>query len=289
MPLKFSERLRADLLLFLVAVIWGGAFVPLRLAGLAGSVLVFNGLRFLLAVLVLLPFAWRKIRLTRSFLAWTLAAGAVLFIGSALQQQGLRYTTAGNAGFMTSLYVVLVPFLLWAGWRERPSWLALAAVALAVGGAFLLSTGGESFRLQLGDAYELAGTLFWALHVVLLGKFAARFDALAFAVGQFAVCGLLNLAFGLPFEGFSLPLALQVSGAIVFTAIFSIAFGYTGQVWAQRHTPPTDAALLMSLEAVFAVLFGWLLLAEQLSILQGLGCALIFSAVLLAQLRTGFS
>src|SRR6266508_6620377 len=109
-------------------------------------------------------------------------AGFILFMGSALQQLGLLYTTAGNAGFITSLYVVLVPVVLFLIWRERLHWLVLVAVALAGVGAFLLSTAG-SFEIRAGDSLELFGGLFWTFHVIVLGKYAARFESMSFSVG----------------------------------------------------------------------------------------------------------
>ncbi|NOY99241.1 MAG: EamA family transporter, partial [Chloroflexi bacterium] len=265
---------------------WGSAFVAQRVAGREGSVFLFNGARFLLAALILWPFIRRRGHIDRSQFFWMFLAGAVLFVASILQQAGVQYTTAGNAGFITSLYVVIVPLVLFVGWKERPHWTALAAVGLAVGGAFLLSTGGE-LRILPGDALELIGALFWALHVVLLGKFASRYDALSFSVGQFAISGALNLVIGVFVEyPFSFNL-LAVGGAIVYTAVFSVGIGYTLQAWAQHHTPPTDAALILSLESVFAVLSGWLLLDERLAPIQILGCGLILAAVLLAQMRPG--
>ncbi|MBV6395479.1 MAG: hypothetical protein HFACDABA_01055 [Anaerolineales bacterium] len=286
-------RLKADLTLLFVSVVWGSAFVAQRVAGQLGSVYFFNGARYLLAALVVLPFALRSARaarqadssavISRAQHKWMFIAGLILFIGSALQQVGMVYTTAGNAGFITALYIVLVPVVLFLGWRERLHWLAFAALALAVSGAFLLSTGGR-FEARAGDAIELAGAFFWALHVIVLGKFASKFDALSFSTGQLAVCGLLNFAAGALVE--TLPaFDWALVGAALFTALFSLGLCYTLQIWAQRHTPPADAALILGLESVFAVLSGWLFLDETLNLIQLVGCALIFAAVLLSQLK----
>jgi len=281
-----TERLRADLALLLVALIWGSAFVAQRIAGLYGSVFLFNGVRFLLSAAVLLPFVPWKRRPLQPARGWAALAGFLLFAASALQQHGLRWTTAGNAGFLTSLYVVLVPFALWIGWRDRPRVVALVAVLLAGMGAFLLSTGGD-YQIQAGDVFELAGAGLWALHVIVVGKYAGRAEVLAFSVGQFLVCALLNLAVGLPLEVDLLAGLVKLIGPILYTSLGSIAIGFTLQVWAQRHALPTDAALLLSLESVFAVIFGWLVLGETLSTLQGAGCGLILVGVLLVQWRPG--
>ena len=283
-------RLKADLTLLIVSIIWGSAFVAQRVAGQLGSVYLFNGARYLLAALVVLPFALHagrtaaeRHRIPPEQYRWMVIIGLVLFGGSALQQIGLRYTTAGNAGFITSLYVVLVPVVLFVVWREKAHWVSMIAVALAGAGAFLLSTGG-SFEVRLGDAIELAGALFWTLHVIMLGKYASRFESMSFSVGHLIVCGLMNLGVGIFVES-RLPLSLPLLGAIAYTALFSLGLCYTLQVWAQRHTPPADAALILSLESVFAVLSGWLLMRETLVPIQILGCVLIFVAVLLSQLK----
>lgn len=279
-------RLKADLTLFIISVIWGSAFVAQRVAGQMGSVYQFNGVRYLLAALVVLPFVGQLTNLTyapRAQYKWMFIAGFLLFLASALQQAGMLYTTAGNAGFITSLYVVLIPVLLLLFWGEKPHWMLVVAFVLAGVGAFLLSTGGR-FEVRAGDVLELAGALFWAIHVIVLGKFASRFEALSFSVGQLAVCGLLNLLVGLFAEPL-LPLNGQLWFAIAYTALLSLGLCYTLQVWAQRHTPPADAALILSLESVFAVLAGWLLLDERLGPTQLLGCALIFIAVLLSQFK----
>lgn len=278
-------RLKADLTLLIISVIWGTAFVAQRVAGQMGSVYLFNGARYLLAALAVLPFVGRNIisSAPRAQFQWMFLAGFLLFLASALQQVGIVYTTAGNAGFITSLYVVLVPIVLFSFWRERLRGLSVAAVGIAVAGAFLLSTAGR-FEVRAGDALELVGALFWAFHVVVLGKFASRFEAISFSMGQLAVCGLLNLGLG-AFVETSLPLNWPLVGAILYTALFSLGLCYTLQIWAQRHTPPADAALILSLESVFAVLAGWWLLDERLEAIQVLGCVLIFAAVLLSQFK----
>lgn len=279
-------RLKADIILLIVSIIWGSAFVAQRVAGQLGGVYLFNGARYLLAALVVLPLAMRAGRSaspTYQQYKWMFVAGFFLFAASALQQAGMLYTTAGNAGFITSLYVVLVPIVLFIVWRERFHWMAVIAVVLAGVGAFLLSTAGR-FEVQKGDALELAGALFWTFHVIVAGKYASRFESISFSVGQLAVCGILNLAVGFfvePMISLNAPLLF----AIVYTAVFSLGLCYTLQIWAQKHTPPADAALILSLESVFAVLSGWLLLNERLTGIQVFGCALIFVAVLVSQFK----
>jgi drug/metabolite transporter (DMT)-like permease len=255
-----------------------------------GGVYYFNAARYLLAALVVLPLALRvgqignlTYRMPREQYKWMFIAGFLLFAGSALQQAGMVYTTAGNAGFITSLYVVLVPFALFFVWREKPHWMSIVAVVLAGAGAFLLSTGGR-FEVKSGDALELIGALFWTFHVIVLGKYASRFEAMSFSAGQLIVCGVLNLGVGMAAEPM-MKFSGQLMFAIAYTAFFSLGLCYTLQVWAQRHTPPADAALILSLESVFAVLAGWLLLNEKLVFIQIFGCALIFIAVILSQFK----
>jgi len=277
-------RFKADLTLFLVAVIWGTAFVAQRIAGQQNIVYLFNGARYILAALVVLPFINRKEAISGGQWIWMSVAGCVLFIASALQQVGIVYTTAGNAGFITSLYVVLIPIVLFVFWGEKPHWLAIMAAGLAAVGAFLLSTGG-GFVLHAGDALELVGALFWTFHVIVLGKYAARYDAMSFSAGQLAICGFLNLGVGIFIEPIRSMTSAPMIGATVYTAVFSLGIAYTLQIWAQRHTPPTDAALLLGLESVFSVISGWLILRERLLSIQIMGCGLILLAVLLSQLK----
>jgi drug/metabolite transporter (DMT)-like permease len=284
-------RLKADLTLFLISIIWGSAFVAQRVAGQVGSVYIFNGIRYLLAALVVFPVAIHYFRIANKptklpdgQYKWMLIAGFFLFLGSALQQAGMQYTTAGNAGFISSLYVVLIPVLLFFLFGEKPHWLFVAAIVFAMAGAFLLSTGGKFAAIQFGDLLELTGALFWAFHVVILGKYAAKFESMSFSVGQLAVCGALSLILGLfvePIPVFNRNLLF----AIGYTAFLSLGLCYTLQIWAQKHSPPADAALILGLESVFAVISGWLILDERLSSIQIGGAAMIFVAVILSQIK----
>ncbi len=283
-----SQRLKADLTLLFVGAIWGSAFVAQRLAAAQVSVFLFNGLRFLLAVLVLLPLALRSERPRRPWRArdrWLVALlGVLLASGAALQQWGLRYTTAANAGFVTGLYVVIIPFVLAFGWRETPRSVIWLASALAAAGLFLLSTSGK-FLINPGDVLELAGAFVWAFHVILLGRLVQRLDILTLSVVQYLLCGVLSLLLAFFVEGQFRIGTFNGWMAIVYTGLFSVGLGYTLQAVGQRHAPPADAAILLSMESVFAALFGWWILGEGLSGVQLLGCALMFAGIVLAQLR----
>jgi drug/metabolite transporter (DMT)-like permease len=277
-------RLKADLLLFMVAIIWGTAFVAQDIAGQYGIAYLYNGISFMLAGLILIPFIPRGAKISADQWKWMIIAGLVLCAATAMQQVGILFTKVANASFLTSLYAVFTPFLLWLGFRERPHWIDMIAVAMAAVGAFMLSTAGK-FQVQPGDAIELFGSFFWALHFVVLGKFASRFESISFASGHFFISGLINFAIGLFVEDISIMTALPLIGAVLYRASLSIGIGYTLQVWGQKHTPPTDAALILGLEGVFAVLAAWLVLKQTLLPIQVIGCVVIFAAVLISQFK----
>jgi drug/metabolite transporter (DMT)-like permease len=258
----------------------------MRFAAGHGTVFFLNGSRFMLGALLLLPLTKLKRAFNHSNLLFVGLAGFALYAAVAFQQAGLATTTAGNGGFITSLYVVIVPFILWIFWRERLSPRMGIAVLMAIAGGFLLSTEG-SFRVRPGDVLIFAGSFFWAAHVVIVDRVQGKIKALPFALGQFAVCGVLNLITGIFVEHPTQAEMLVVLPAILYTGVFSIAIGFTLQVIAQKHTPASDAALIMSLESVFAVLFGWLFLRETLLPVQIAGCILILAAVVLVQAKNG--
>lgn len=286
-----SQRLQADLSLLIVSVIWGSAFVVQRISALQLGVFWFNGLRFLLGGLLLLPFAWQEVKVLVSSLSRetyaVLAAGFLLWAAAALQQTGLIYTTAGNAGFITGLYVVLIPIFLAIGGRQRPRPLIWIASLLATIGLYLLSLGGK-MQLNPGDSLELAGAVFWALHVILVGWLVQHMPVLALATGQYLICAILSLITGCLVEMDTLPVLAQGWWAIAYTGILSVGLGYTLQAKAQRFAPPADAAVILSTEAVFAALFGWLFINEGLTLVQLAGCGVMLVGMLLAQAQTTF-
>jgi drug/metabolite transporter (DMT)-like permease len=276
-------RLKADLTLFFVAVVWGSGFVAQRVAANNHlGAFLFNGGRFLLGALILLPFALPRWKFKRADLPWIGLAGLLLFSGGWLQQAGMQFTSAANAGFITGLYVVLVPILLAIFWRQKVGLFSWLAAGLAVAGIWLLSAQG-TFRLAPGDSLELIGSLLWALHVILVGSLSRRMDVLAFSVGQFLVAGALNLLGGAVFELPSLAALPNTWLAILYSAFFPIAMGFTLQVAGQKHAPAVDASIILSMEAVFAALFGYALLGEGLRTGQVVGCGLMLAAMLLAQ------
>lgn len=277
-------RLKGNLLLLLVAVIWGSAFAVQRVAAQSVGPFPFNAARFLLAVAVLLPFTKKTHwKVEKSSLPWMGLAGVLLFAGSTLQQGGLRWTTAANAAFITTLYVVFVPLLLVIFWKKRLPWLNWVAALLAIGGVKLLSSPG-GLQLAPGDGLELAGSVVWALHVILVSRVVHRMNALQFSIGQYLVCGLLNLAAASFFDTHTAPELVTAWWAVLYGGAISVGLGYTLQVYGQKYSPPTDAALILSAEAVFAALAGYLFLQEGLQPVQLAGCALILSAIFIVQI-----
>ncbi len=276
-------RLKADLTLFLAALVWGLGFIAQRNAAVEVGAFLFNAARWTLGGLVMLPFIHFNLHLDRKTIPWMAAGGFILFVASGLQQSGLEFTTAGNAGFITGTYVVIIPILLSLFWRERSNWSIWLAAIMTTIGIYMLGSGGV-LRFNWGDGIVLIGAVMWALHVIITGKGVKHVQVLPFVTGQFLVCGILNMLFGLTFQRESLPALLPAWPSILYLALISTGVGFTLQAYGQRHAPPADAAIILSLEAVFAALFGWLLLSEKLTLIQAAGCLLIMGAILISQL-----
>ena len=291
---EHPRNLRHSLLLLLAAIIWGLAFVAQRDGMNYVGPFTFNGLRFMLGSLSLLPvflFARRRARRASSVRCagdrprWggPLLVGVVLFTAATLQQVGLLYTTAGKAGFITGLYVVIIPLLgLVFGQRVRST--VWVGAVVAVGGLYLL-TGFEAGWVGLGDGLILAGAFGWAVHVQLVGWLVRRIDPIRIALTQTAVCGLLSLAVALATETITLAGLRAAVPAVLFAGILSVGVAYTLQIIGQRRVDPTRAGILVSLEAVFAVLGGWAVLGERVAGVMLIGCALMLAGMVLAQLR----
>jgi drug/metabolite transporter (DMT)-like permease len=285
---------RADALLLLTATIWGFAFVAQRIGMDYVGPFTFNGVRFALGSLSLVPLlvvlkpkesAARALvpPASRRTILWGGGlAGLFLFSGASLQQVGLVYTTAGNAGFITGLYVVIVP-LMGLFLRQRTNtgtW--LGAILAALGLYFLSIT--EHMTIAWGDLLELFGAFFWAAHVLIIGRLSPRMDALKLAITQFAVCSLLSLLTALAVETLTWEGLQQAAIPILYGGLGSVGVAYTLQVVAQKDAHPAHAAIFLSMEAVFAAIGGWWLLNELLTARAMLGCGLMLAGMLLSQL-----
>ncbi|HHH38855.1 MAG TPA: DMT family transporter [Sedimenticola sp.] len=285
------ENILSDLLLLLAALIWGTAFVAQRAGMEVMGPLFFNGVRFGLGALVVLPLVLRQRPLPipgarRGLLGAGLALGSVLFAGATLQQVGLVETTAGKAGFITGLYVVIVPLLGMAFGRRPRAGVAVGA-ALAAWGLYLLSVTG-SWQIEPGDGVVLIAAFFWAWHVLLVGRYAGRYPGIPLAMIQFLVCSTFSLAGALLFERPRWTMLAEGWVALVWAGAFSVGVAYTLQVIAQRKALPSHAAVILSLEAVFAALAGWVFLDERLGPRALIGCGLMLAGMLAAQ-YTAFS
>ncbi len=285
-------RLQADSLLLLVALIWGSAFVAQNLGMASVGPYTFTGARFLLGALIVLPLALRERRqrpatspaLRRSDFAAIGMLGVLLFLGAAFQQIGIMTTSVTNAGFLTALYVPLVPILMCLVHRETPHWSVWPAALGCVIGTWLL-TGAGKIAISAGDLWVLASTGFWAVHVLLVGRIAERLAApFMVACGQFLVVAVAGLAVAAAFEPITLAGLTAGAGAILYTGVFSVGIAFTGQVVGQRYTPAADASIIMSAETVFAALFGAWWLGERLTPTGFAGCALILFCILAVQL-----
>ena len=290
-----KEKLKGSTMLVLIALIWGFAFVPQR-AGMAhAGPFLFNGSRFLMGAIVLIPFlifGLRRKEGARIHLQkWTLMGGAiggvVLFFASNLQQVGMVFTTAGKAGFLTSIYIVLVPLygiLL----KRKTHWNAWVSVVIGGVGLYFLSIT-EKLTIDPGDLVVIICAFFWAAHVYIIDHYVKKVDVVALGFCQFIVCGVLSVIAAVFLDGYFLPGAsiaglLDVIPGLLYVGILSSGVGFTLQGAGQRYVAPTAASLIMSLEAVFAVVGGGLLLGESLTSRELFGCLLMFGAVILAQL-----
>ena len=281
-----SAQVRSDLLLLLTALIWGFAFVAQRAGMEHVGPFFFNGVRFALGCLPLLPFVLRTTTtpLVRAA-PGGLLAGLFLFAAASLQQVGIVYTTAGKAGFITGLYVILVPILaLLLRHRSRRSTWTGALVATA--GLYLLSV--EPPRaMARGDALVLASAFFWAGHVLVIGSLSRQLDWAMLAFLQFLVCALLSAAVAIGTEPIALQPLVHAAVPVFYGGVLSVGVAYTLQVVAQRRAAPGHAAIILSLETVFAALGGWLLLHEEMPVRGLVGCGLMLAGMLISQVGLG--
>ncbi|WP_297426464.1 DMT family transporter [Clostridium sp.] len=294
-----NKRLRANILLLITAAIWGFAFVSQRIGSKYVGTFTFNGIRFALGSISLIPLIIyfdkkKKNENTNDTKVYTnvtakkmissgVLVGTILYAGSSIQQTGLIYTTAGKASFITGLYVVIVPIIgvLLKHKIGKNSWIG---VGLAVAGLYLLSIN-ENFSISYGDFLEIIGSLFWAVHILSIDHFSKVVDPLKLSCLQFATCSLLSLVTALAFENITIS---GISGALIpilYGGLLSAGVAYTLQVVAQKNAKPSHAAIILSMESVFGAIGGMLILGEVMSMRGYAGCSLILGGIVLSQLR----
>ncbi len=280
---------RANLLLLFAGLIWGLGFVAQSTAMENIGPLTFIGLRFIVATAAVLPFALRETaRATKPLASSDYKAfailGSMLFSGMVLQQTGLLTTSVTNAGFLTGLYVVLVPLLgvlLFSQWPHPVVWVS---AVFSLTGIFLLS-GGSLDGFSQGDWLMIAGAVFWALQGLFIARYALRIGRpITMACIQFAVVAVAGLAAALTFEQIEWHAIQAAAPEILFTGMFSSGVAFTLQAIGTRYTSAPQAAIFLSSEALFAALFGAILLGERLPVIGLAGCALIFLSMLMVEI-----
>jgi len=290
-----TKEIKSVFILLLTAAIWGLAFVAQRMGMEYVGAFTFNGIRFALGSVSLLPVIYFFDKSSKAEnssaekvdadLKTTIKSGAIagciLFIAASLQQVGLIYTTAAKAGFITSLYIVLVPILgIFLKQKTYPTtW--IGAVTAAVGLYFISIN--EDFTIQFGDLLQLIGAFFWAAHIQVIDKFVKNVNAIKLSSVQFAVCSVLSIVTAIIFEDISISGIYDALVPILYGGIMSVGVAYTLQAVGQRHAKPSHAAIALSMEAVFAAIGGILILNETMPMRGYLGSALMLAGMLITQ------
>lgn len=280
---------KGEILLFIGAFIWGSAFVAQSVAMDDIEPWTFNFMRSVIAVLtltVIIPFFRKKKEKSdeekKTLLKGGIVCGFFLCLASITQQIGISLTTVGKAGFITAMYVVLVPvFNIFFGKRAKPIiWLS---VVLAACGLYFLSMTGGSFTIETADTYVIACAILFAFQIIAVDHYSPKLNGMELSRAQFAVMGIMSFFPMILLEHPNLSSILNAAVPILYTGVLSSGIAYTFQVIGQRDTDPAIASLIMSFESCFAALSGFVLLHQTLSLRELLGCALMFSAILVAQ------
>lgn len=283
-----SNTLKNDFLLLLTAIIWGVSFTAQRAGMEFIGPFTFNGIRFLIGAVSILPIILLEKKTTivnkqnsKPIIIYGAIGGILLYLGASLQQIGIVYTSAGKAGFITGMYVIIVPiFGIFS--RHKAGWRRWAGALLSITGLYFLSVKG-TIKINIGDIFVLLSAFFWASHVIAISHFSPRVNALKLAFVQYLVCGGLSLISAFIFENVQTHTLLMAWMPILYGSIFSVGIAYTLQVYAQKKVHPAHAAIILSLEGVFAVLGGWLLLGETLGAKGIIGCVLMLGGMFISQ------
>ncbi len=276
--------------------IWGTAFVAQDTGMDNIGPLTFNMARFFVGFLTIIPFAifiekkkiYNEIKLKpKIFIKYLLLMGISLFLGTFLQQASLQYTNIANAAFFTVFYVPIVPILLFMIYAKRVHWSIWPSIGLCIVGVYLLSDFSNS-EIMLGDSLVILCSVFWALHIIFAGKFMEIFNIpMFYAALQAALVAIISFMFAIIFENIDLSDILLESSSIIYAGVFSGGIAFTLQMYAQKNIEEAPAAIIYSLEGVFAAIAGWVILNQVLGFSNIIGCFLILSAVLISQLVPG--
>ena len=294
-----TGQMKNSLLLLLTAFIWGVAFVAQSVGGEAAGCFTFNGVRSLIGAAVLIPViyfldAQKKKELgeekfleqkgdKKTLLLGGICCGVMLCIASNFQQFGISFTTVGKAGFITAMYILIVP-ILGLFMKKRVGAKVWLGVVLATIGLYMLCMTSESFSLSKGDFLVLICAGFFSLHILIIDYFSPKVDGVRMSCIQFFVCGVISTAIAFVFENPSFSAILSGWLPILYAGVLSCGVAYTLQIVGQKNMDPTVASLILSLESVFSVLAGWVILHQTLSVRELFGCVLMFLAIILAQL-----
>ncbi len=299
-----KDSLKGSILLFIASLIWGSAFVSQREAMVHLSPFTFNACRSVVGFLALIPVTlyFRKTSLAehplskseekalnkRSILAGVIC-GTALCVASCFQQIGVSTTTAGKAGFITALYIVIVP-LFGIFLKKATPWNIWVSVLIAIAGFYLLCMK-DGFTVSPGDFYCLICAFCFSVQILFIDHFTKSdkpVDPVMMSTVQFFIVSVVSIILTFLFETPSMEAVLLTWGPILYAGVFSSAIAYTLQILGQKKTPASVAPLIMSLESVFSVLFGWLLLNESMTAKELAGCAFVFAAVILSQISFDF-
>jgi drug/metabolite transporter (DMT)-like permease len=280
---QMNTHAKYNLLLVFTAMIWGSAFVAQKSGGTIGG-FTYNGIRTLLGGLVLIPvyFLLRKNKEMKSSIIGGIFCGLALFIASNLQQFGINNTSASKAGFITSLYAIIVPFLsVFLHKTIRPIvWLS---VVISLIGLYLLNYSAEGLSINIGDIQLMLCALAFAFQILIIDHYSDHVNGVLMSATQFIVSGILSIVCMFLFEKPEINAILASWWPIVYAGVFSSAIAYTLQIVGQRYVPPTEASLIFCLESVFSLLAGTIFLHERMKVINYIGCLLIFIAVVLSQ------
>ncbi len=301
-----NKKLISNFMLILTAIIWGTAFVAQSIAHDHIGTFTFNAARNTIGGLVLIPYILLsdkfkrnnsldngsenkeklklsdRLRINKTLIIGGILCGLALFGGSTFQQLGLKYTSAGKSGFITALYIILVPafgiFL-----KKKVPFKVWICIIAATAGFYLISIN-EGFTINKGDLLTLVCSFFFTLHILVIDYYSPKVDGAKMSCIQFFVTGFISLIFSLIFEEPNISSLLAAWQPIIYVGVFSCGIAYTLQIIGQKNTEPAMASLILSLESVFAVIAGWVVLKQSLSFKETIGCLIVFAAIIITQL-----